>query len=224
MTKLLLVEDEKNFAAAVEDWLSSDGYLVDCASTGPSALTLLKVNVYDLIILDINLPGLSGVDVLRTFRAHGGKTPVIMLTGARTIDDKELGFDAGADDYLTKPFNMRELSLRVKSLLKRSQPASQENELTVGAIILNKAEHKVTKDGIEVNLLPKEFMLLEFFMENPGVVFSSDAILQRVWPASSESSPDTIRSYITRIRQKLDADKENQIIATVHGVGYKLLI
>lgn len=223
MTKLLIVEDDKNFALALQEWLHGDGYLVDCAYTGPEALAQLKVNEYALIVLDVNLPGLSGIDVLRTFRGHGGKTPVLMLTGNKTIDDKELGFDAGADDYLTKPFQMRELSMRVKAILKRVSPSTQLNKLSVGSITLYRAEHRITMDGIEVELLPKEFNLLEFFLEHPGIVFNAEAIVRRVWPSSSDATPDTIRSYITRLRQKLGASKDNQIIATVHGVGYKLL-
>lgn len=223
MTKLLLVEDEKNFADAVCQWLEGDGFMVDCAHSGPEALAHLKGGDYALVVLDVNLPGLSGIDVLRTFRSHGGRTPVLMLTGNRTIDDKELGFDAGADDYLTKPFQMRELSMRVRALLRRAAPATQEEVLQVGDITLHRSEHIVTVSDVEVSLLPREFDLLLFFMENPGTVFSADAIVQRVWPSSSETTADTIRSYITRLRQKLGADKENQIIATVHGVGYKLL-
>lgn len=222
MTKLLLVEDEKDFAFAVKDWLGGQGYLVDLAHSGPEAVGCLRAGEYDLIILDWNLPGLSGIDVCKSFRGQGGRTPVIMLTGNRALDEKETGFDSGADDYLTKPFHMRELSMRVKALLRRSSPAA-DDVLTVRDIALQPDEHRVMRNGVEVNLLPKEFSLLEFFIRNPGKVFSAEALIQRVWATESDASPDTIRSYITRLRQKLSTDdNERPLIVTVHGVGYRL--
>lgn len=157
----------------------------------------------------------------RTFRQHGGETPILMLTANRTIDDKEFGFEAGADDYLTKPFHFKELSLRVKAMLKRGS-GQQGNILTSGNISLFLDEHRVVNDGIEIMLLPKEFALLEFFLRHPGQVFSAEALIQRVWSSTSDSSPDTIRSYITRLRSKLSSSNEDPIIVTVHGVGYKL--
>jgi two-component system response regulator RegX3 len=220
MTKILVVEDQKNFRDLVNDWLESEGFTVDCADTGPAALLHLKQSVYDLIVLDLNLPGLSGIDVCRTFRQRGGSTPIIMLTVNQTIDDKELGFDAGADDYLTKPFHMRELSARIKAVLKRvGEP--QDALLSAGPITLNAEEHIVTSHGETVKLLPKEFALLEFLMRHPNQVFNSDALMQRVWPSSSTASPDTVRSHITRLRQKLRVD-DDSLIVTVHAVGYKL--
>lgn len=221
MTKLLVVEDQRDFADAIRDWLSAQGYLIDVAVTGAEALSCLKACEYDLIILDLNLPSVSGIDVARTFRSHGGTAPIIMLTGNRTIDDKELGFDAGADDYLTKPFNMRELSMRVKAQLKRAGVAS-DGSLTVRDVVVEPAAHKVTRGGKDVNLLPKEFSLLVFFLQHPGKVFSAEALIQRVWASDAEASPDTIRSYITRLRTKLGHDAEKPLIVTVHGVGYKL--
>lgn len=223
MTKLLLVEDEKEFAAAVKDWLTAQGYIIDCAHTGPEALSCLKTGSYDLVILDLNLPGLSGIDVCRTYRMHGGQAPMIMLTGNKTIDDKELGFDAGADDYLTKPFQLRELSVRVKALLKRGGKNLQDDVLVVRDLELDRKAHRVTRAGKEIDLLPKEFALLEFFMKNPGEVFSADALIQRIWPSDAEASPETIRSYMTRIRNKLQVtDDAEQLLVTKHGVGYKL--
>ncbi len=218
MVKLLLVEDQKDFADTVVDWLAAEGYMVDLAATGPDALGLLRTREYDLIILDLNLPGLNGLDVSRTFRRHGGTTPILMLTGNRSIDDKELGFEAGADDYLTKPFHMRELSLRVRARLG----GATKGILKVRDLVLIVDEHRVTRDGKSIDLLPREFALLEFFMKHPGKVFSAEALVQRVWSSTSDASPDTIRSHITRLRSKLGYDSDNSLIVTVHGVGYKL--
>lgn len=222
MAKLLVVEDDNDFAKLIRDWLVARGYLVDCVSTGPEAMAQLKLNQYDLIVLDLNLPGLSGIDVCRTFRQHGGKTPIIMLTGNKTIDDKELGFDAGADDYLTKPFHMRELSARVKASLRREGRAMAGDVLIVGDIHLYPGEHKVTIAGTEVEFLPKEFALLEFFMRHPGQVYSADALIRRVWDSDSDAAPETVRSYITHLRKKTATSRGQPLIVTVHGVGYKL--
>ncbi|MGH9552479.1 MAG: response regulator transcription factor [Terriglobales bacterium] len=222
MSKILIVEDHKELADLVRDSLQANSYLVDCAESGPDALNHLRMNEYDLIILDLNLPGLSGLDVCRTFRQHGGNTPILMLTGNRTIDDKEVGFDAGADDYLTKPFQFRELTARVKAMIRRGPGQSaQNNVLTCGNLKLYLDEHRVTNDEVDISFLPKEFALLEFFLRHPRQVFSAEALVQRVWDTDSEASPETIRSYITRIRSKLGATSENPYIVTVHGVGYK---
>jgi two-component system response regulator ResD len=221
MSKLLIVEDQKPLLDLVRDWLAKDGYMVDCAETGPDALLHLKQFQYDLIVLDINLPGISGIDVCRAFRQKGGVTPIIFLTVNNNIDVKELGFEAGADDYLVKPFNVRELSVRVKAVLKRSTQGTKNGAINAGNITLNSADHAVTVDQEPVNLQPKEFALLEFLMRHPNQVFNSDALIKRVWPSSSEASADTVRSHITRIRQKLGASAD--VLVTVHGVGYKFV-
>jgi DNA-binding response OmpR family regulator len=224
MSKVLVVEDQTELSELIRDSLTAHDYLVDCAITGPEALNQLRQYQYDLIILDLNLPGLSGIDVCRTFRQHGGSTPVLMLTGNRTIDDKEIGFEAGADDYLTKPFHFRELTLRVKAMIRRGPGQSAHSDiLSCGEIQLYLNEHRVTRGGDEVALLPKEYALLEFFLRHPGQVFSAEALIQRVWASTSDSSPETIRSYITRLRNKLGSSEQEPIIVTVHGVGYKFV-
>lgn len=221
MAKILIVEDDREFSNLIKDWLSAQGYLIELAHSGPDALQLLKIGAYDLLVLDVNLPGLSGLDVCRTYRQRGGNSPVIMLTVNQTIDDKEGGFDAGADDYLPKPFNFRELSARVKALLKRGLAPINSNCIEGFGIAINLSEHTVTRDGIEVTLMPKEFAILELLMKNAGQVFSADAILQRVWANEAAATAETIRSYITRLRSKLDQPGGESLIVTVHGVGYK---
>jgi len=221
MTKILLVEDQQHFTELVGDWLNAEGYMVDSAGSGPDALLRLKQLQYDLILLDVNLPGLDGIDVCRTFRQRGGTTPIIMLTVKQSIDDKELGFDAGADDYLPKPFHMRELSARIKAVLKRSGASTNDAVVTAGKVQLFSTEHRVTFAGETIELLPKEFALLEFLMRHPNQVFSAESLVQRVWPSAAPVSAETIRSHMTRIRQKLDVEGDT-LIVTIHGVGYRL--
>jgi len=224
VSKILVVEDHNEMSELIRDSLLALSYLVDTVTSGPEALNKLRMYEYDLIVLDLNLPGLCGIDVCRTYRQHGGNAPILMLTGNRTLDDKETGFDAGADDYLTKPFHFRELLARVKAMIRRGPGQSSRQEvLTAGSISLFLQEHRVMKNGIEILLLPKEFALLEFFLRHAGQVFSAEALIQRVWDSEKDASPETIRSYITRLRNKLGSTKENPIIMTIHGVGYKFL-
>lgn len=221
MAKILLLEDEQALADIVLDWLSSQSYMVDWVNLAAEAKLRLRVYQYDLVILDVNLPDGNGVEVCRDFRGGGGVTPVLMLTGRNKVQEKALGLDAGADDYLTKPFHMDELAARVRALLRR--PAAFVGAvLKHGDLELNTSTHRVTKAGTEIQLLPKEFSLLEFLMRHSGQVFSADALIERLWPTDSEASPDAIRIYITRLRNKIDTKGEVSHISTMRGVGYRL--
>lgn len=221
MSKILLVEDDKEVCDVVSDWLIDEHYTVDVVNSGSEAIERLRFDKYDVLIFDWQLPDLSGIEVCKRFRSKGGITPVLMLTGKGEIEDKEVGLDAGADDYLTKPFHPRELSARVRALLRRSGELKM-NVLTCGDIVLDPQGFKVTKDGKDVSLLPKEFALLEFFLRHPNQVFSPEALLDRVWSAESEASPDTIRVHITKLRGKIDTDGQPSVIKTLHRQGYKL--
>jgi DNA-binding response OmpR family regulator len=221
MPKILLVEDNPEQSAFVEELLKGERYLVDIVDDGQAAILQLKCAEYDLIILDWQLPKLSGVEVCRQYRANGGVAPVIMLTGKMTDADKETGLDAGCDDYLTKPFSMRELLARIRAHLRRAS-YQQETVLVMHGIRLDAGNFNVTKDGEEITLLPKEFALLEFFMRNPDRVFSSDALIRRIWDTDSESSTNALRSALRRLRQRLGEDGENSIIENIHGVGYRM--
>jgi two-component system, OmpR family, response regulator len=178
-------------------------------------------NQYDVIVLDWDLPGATGVEICTSFRAKGGNTPIIMLTGKSTLRDKEEGLDSGADDYLTKPFHIKELSARIRALLRRPLSVTG-NTLKVGDITLCPISYKVTKAEQEVQLLPREFALLEFLMRHPGQVFGAEALLDRVWNSDSEASPDALRTCMKRLRKKIESPEGDSIIKTVHGVGYKL--
>ncbi len=220
MTKILLVEDEKELADVVMDCLKAQNYMVDHVANGTEALDRLKFFDYDLIVLDWQLPGLSGIQVCSNFRSRGGTTPVLMLTGKRTVDDKEEGLDAGADDYLTKPFQPRELNARLRALLRR--PAGVVSKtLKARDLELDPTTHKVTKGGIEVALLPKEFALLEFLMRHPNQVFSGDALIDRVWSTESDATATAVRINVNRLRKKIDTESEPSLIGTVHGIGYR---
>lgn len=221
MSKVLLVEDDLVTCDMVRDWLEHELYTVEAAHTGEEALDLMKLYQYDIVVLDWGLPGKSGVEILSRFRADGGTTPVLILTGKRSVGEKEEGLDAGADDYLTKPFDMRELSARLRALLRRSH-SPRASVLAVRNITLDPASCLVTRDGEELKLLPTEYALLEFFMRHPDRVFSTDDILNHVWKSDSEATATAVRTYITRLRKKLDVEEKVSIIKTVHGIGYKL--
>jgi DNA-binding response OmpR family regulator len=169
------------------------------------------------------LPGMTGTAILKDFRSRGGASPVLMLTAKSSIEEKETGLDAGADDYLTKPFDARELLARIRALLRRPQAVSAAKEMHVGNLALDAKSARVYKDGQELKLLPKEFSLLELFMRYPDQVFSSEALLERVWSADSAASFDTVRTYIKTLRKKIDdPGADSSLIRTVHGVGYCL--
>jgi DNA-binding response OmpR family regulator len=221
MAKILLVEDDRDLAGMVIDWLKFEHHLVEAVHDGEDAVNMLKSYQFDVIILDWQLPKLEGVDVLRNYRTGGGQTPVLMLTGKGAIAEKEVGLDAGADDYLTKPFHMKELSARLRALLRRPGNVTG-NVLSARDICLEPATFRVTKGGADIQLLPKEFALLEFLMRHPNQVFSADALLDRVWKSESNVSPETVRTCLKRLRRKIDTEEQDSLIQTLHGVGYKL--
>lgn len=221
MAKVLLVEDEVDLSSLINNWLAREHHLVEVVHDGVTALHRLKVAKYDVIILDVMLPGMSGFDVCREFRQSRGATPILFLTAKTSLQDKEMGFLAGADDYLTKPFHLKELEYRVKALLRRGVVAGS-NIFQLGDIQVDSDQHRVLKNGAEVHLLPKEFRLLEFFVRHPQRVFSPEELLENVWESDTSAHNDSVRGHITRLRKKLDTPGEPSIISTVYGVGYKL--
>jgi len=221
MPKILIVEDDRDLCNLVSEYFAVAGYTVDKAFTGADGRNYLKTYQYDVIILDWSLPEITGIALCKEFRAQGGNCPVVFLTGKTDIAAKETGLDAGSDDYVTKPFSIQELAARVRALLRRS-PVYPHNVLKVKDIELDPNEHKVTKNGQEVKLFPREFALLEFFMRHPNQVFSADTLIDRVWQSDTEATAKTVRVSLMRLRQGLDEDKENSLIKNVYGVGYKL--
>ncbi len=221
MPKILLVEDDHALVKLMCDCLGAQQHTVEFSYNGAEGLDLLRSYQFELIILDWDLPGLSGIEVCRQYRARGGMTPVLMLTGKSTVGDKEAGLDAGADDYLTKPFSMRELAARVRALLRRPGGLA-ESVLRCRHIELEPDARKVMKNGAEIKLLPREFALLEFMMRHPGQVFTTQALLDRVWPLGSDATAEAVTSCIKRLRTKLDKEGEPSVITSVYGVGYKV--
>ena len=223
MPQILFVEDDKDLSAVVNEWLTADGYTVEVAHDGLTGWEFLRQYNYDVVILDWNLPGLSGPEMCNRYRAGGGLAPVIMLTAKSQITEKMEGFDSGVDDYLTKPFNLKELSARLRALLRRPQ-AVVTNVISNGYIELDVVKRRITKGGVEVHLLPRDFELLEFLMRHLDEVFSSEALLQRIWGSDAEATSDALRTSIKRLRQKLDVgDSDAQsFIENIPRVGYRL--
>ena len=219
MAKILLVEDNLENREAVAKWLKMENFEVEAVSTGEEASQLLQNSKYDLIILDWGLPKMSGFEVLEQFRSSGGDTPVIFLTGRDDDNSKLFGLDGGADDYISKPFDLRELSARVRSRLRRPG-ILLPSRITVGNIILDLERRKVMLDSASVRLTNKEYAVLEFLMRHPNQIFSARDVLDAVWSAETESSEDTVRSCIKNLRRKITVDGQECVLKTVAGSGY----
>jgi DNA-binding response OmpR family regulator len=223
MAKILIVEDDKPLSQLIVDWLTGEKHVPDPVYEGPEGLDRLKFYKYDAAILDWELPGMSGPEICQQFRESGGQTPILMLTGKKEIEDKTTGLDAGADDYLTKPFHMQELSARIRALLRRGSTEVSRTVLTAGHVSLDPASRKVLSNGKELSLQPREYSLLEFLLRHPNQPFSAEAIMDRVWSSESDASPDTVRLQIMRLRNKIDVDGKESMVRTIHRVGYMLV-
>jgi DNA-binding response OmpR family regulator len=219
MARILVVDDEKDLCDSVREWLKPEGHFIEVAYGGDSALTMLSENTYDLVILDVMLPDLDGISVCKRYREGSGCARVLLLTAKNDVADREAGLDAGADDFLGKPFDMRELSARLRALMRRSIDIVGA-VLQVGALKLNSADFMVSRDAEPISLLPQEFTLLEFFMKHPNVIFSSETLIKRVWHGNA--SVDTVRTHIKTLRKKIERTAGSPQIKTIHGVGYCL--
>jgi len=222
MAKILIVEDDKELARLIVDWLTSQKYVSEAVHRGNEGLERLKFYKYDAVVLDWDLPEISGPEICRQYRDEGGQAPILMLTGKQELEEKEIGLDSGADDYLTKPFQMRELSARLRALLRRGVEVDR-SLLTAGALALNPTTRQVTLNDKTLAMQPKEFALLEFLLRHPNQPFSAEAIMDRVWPSESDASPDTVRLHIMRLRKMIDEPEKQSIIRTLHRVGYMLV-
>ncbi len=218
--RILVVEDEKKIAGFIKRGLKEEGYAVDVAGDGEEGYELAAVNDYDLIILDIMLPKCDGITLCKKLRAEKFEAPIIMLTAKTSVHDKVTGLDAGANDYLTKPFAFEELLARMRVLLRRSvQPATQ---LQVADLVLDLLSHKVTRADREIVLSSREFALLEYLMRNAGSVVTRTMISEHVWDIDFDTSTNVIDVYINYLRNKIDVDFDKKLIQTIRGRGYTL--
>ena len=219
--RILVVEDEEKLAGILLRSLRGEGYAVDAASTVAEGLEMARATHYDLVILDLQLPDGSGTSLLTSLRRHHQDAPVLVLTARADLDAKVENFDAGADDYLTKPFAFAELLVRVRALLRRG-PVAKSNTLKVGEVELDRLTRQVRRNGQRVDLSPKEYSLLEYLMLNPGRVLSRSMIVERVWDHSFEGLTNIVDVYVRQLRRKIDDGGEPKLIRTVRGVGYTI--
>ena len=219
--RLLVVEDEVKVASFLKRGLEAENYAVDTAFDGEEGLHLATIHDYDLILLDILLPKLNGLEVLDKLRGRSIRTPVIMLTARGALGDRVRGLDLGADDYLVKPFAFEELLARIRALLRRRSTTGSPI-LRVGPLVMDPVGHKVTAHGREMEFTPKEYALLEYLMRNEGVVCTRAMIAQHVWDINFDTYTNLIDVFINHLRRKLQASGCDRMIQTVRGVGYVL--
>lgn len=229
MTKILIVEDESSFSEAISFLLGKEGFETDVAENGRTALELFKASAYDLVLLDLMIPEVSGIEVCRAIRTTS-MVPIIMLTAKDSEVDKVVGLELGADDYVTKPYSSRELVARIKAVLRRGTPESADADSSsaiqsAGNIRMDVERHQVTVNGTLINLPLKEFELLEFLMRNEGRVLTRGQLIDRVWGGDYYGDTKTLDVHIKRLRAKIEADPANPaLIHTIRGLGYKLEI
>jgi DNA-binding response OmpR family regulator len=217
----LVVEDEAKVGSFIRRALEEESYAVDLCEDGAEVLDLALAGTYDLIVLDVMLPRLSGVEILQRLRQEKIKTPVLILTARAQLEQKVKGLDAGADDYLTKPFAIEELLARVRALLRRGIGESA-GLLEVEDVVLNPATREVTRGGQRLDLTTKEYALLEYFMRNPGRILTRPMIAEHVWNLDFDTFTNVIDVYVNYLRNKIDRGRERKLIQTVRGSGYVL--
>lgn len=221
--RILVVEDEHRIAGSIKKGLEQEKYAVDVAYTGTDGYDLASTEEYDLILLDLLLPGMDGVTICKELRNKQVHTPILMLTAKGQIQEKVEGLDSGADDYMTKPFSFEELLARIRALIRRPKRSLSET-LKVGALTLNTVSYDVVRSGKPIGLSSKEFALLEFLMRHAGSVLTKDQIISHVWDYEADILPNTVEVYIRNLRTKIDHPfpKEKALIQTMRGFGYKL--
>ena len=219
--RILVVEDEPRMANVIARGLREQSYAVDVAPDGINGLYQASINDYDVIVLDVLLPHRDGYEVCRELRQRGNTTPVLMLTARATVDDRITGFDAGADDYLTKPFSFRELLARIRALLRRDSQL-RPDVLEIADLVVDSASHRVARDNKEVQLTAKEYALLEYLARRRGQLVSRAEIAAHVWDDSFDPFSNTIEVYMNRLRKKIDGDHATKLLHTRRGEGYIL--
>lgn len=225
MQKILIVEDEPNMRMGLKDNLKFEGYEVATAADGEIGLAMIANNFFDLIILDVMMPKISGFDVCKRAREKGIRTPIILLTAKGEEIDKIVGLELGADDYITKPFSLRELLARIKAILRRVEsPAVQASVINIGKLEINFSTYNAFEEGINIPMSHKEFELLKYLCEHKNQTVSRDELLKNVWQQEATTTR-TIDNFVVKLRQKIEFNANDpKIIITVHGIGYKLIL
>lgn len=220
--RLLIVEDDAGIARFVESGLKQAGFAVDKVESGEEGFSFLKTTPYDAAIVDIMLPGIDGLSMIERLRSDGVTTPILILSAKRSVDDRVLGFQKGGDDYLVKPFSFSELLARVQSLIRRSSMTTPSTRLEVGDLTMDLLAHEVMRGGERLDLQPKEYALLEYFMRNPGIVLSKTMIMNHVWNYDFDPQTNVVDVLVSRLRNKVDKGRDDRLIHTIRGVGYVL--
>jgi DNA-binding response OmpR family regulator len=221
--RILLVEDNRRLSDSLRTTLEEDGYAVDAAFDGLDGEEMGLISSYDIIILDIMLPGKDGLEVCRELRNRRISTPILMLTARDALDDRVTGLDSGADDYLVKPFEVDELRARIRALLRRDSP-SKSGSLKVADLILDPATHTVQRDGQPIVLTAKEFSLLEYLMRHPNHLITRDMAEEHLWSYDHVIASNVVDVYIRRLRTKIDDQSEVKLLETMRGAGYRLRV
>lgn len=229
MNKILIVEDEKHMLQGLKDNLEFEGYEVDLAEEGKTGLEKILKNQYNLVLLDVMLPEISGFDICKTARKEGIQTPIILLTAKGEEIDKVLGLELGADDYITKPFSLRELLARIKAILRRTENTHSDKSpsglVMIGKLSINFKNYEAYIDEKPVKMSHKEFEILHFLYQKANTTVDRDDLMSEVWGIDYDITTRTVDNFILKLRQKIETDSNNpHIILTVHGVGYKMLI
>ena len=218
--RILVVEDDKGTARFIQKGLSEEGFITDVVSGGDEGLFMATTEIYDLIVLDIMLPEISGFEVLKGIKQKGVSTPVLFLTAKDEKEDIIHGLDLGADDYLVKPFAFAELLARIRAVLRRGQTSDPMQKLIVGDLVLDRVTRQAQREDKTIELTAKEFQLLEYMMRNPGQILTKTMILDRVWGYDFDTQSNIIEVHVNRLRVKVDKDFSTKLIHTVRGVGY----
>ena len=220
--RILLAEDEKELNDLVRKTLEDEGYAVDSVFDGDSALEYLSSTPYDIAILDIMMPGRDGIVVLREYRKSGGKAPILILTARDAVEDRVVGLDAGADDYLVKPFMFPELLARIRVLLRRNTSSASSSVLECGDLVMDTSSHAVRRRGRKIDLSAKEYSILEYMMRNQGAVLGRESFRSHIWSWDYDGESNVIDVYIRYLRKKIDDGESMKLIHTIRGAGYML--
>jgi two-component system OmpR family response regulator len=220
--RILVVEDDKKIASFIRKGLEQSGYAVDHVSDGEEALEMVQISPYDAAVVDIMLPKMDGLSFIEELRHQDISTPVIILSAKRTVDDRIRGLKAGGDDYLTKPFSFSELLVRIQALLRRASMSASPVRLTAGDLSVDLVTREIRRGEAQIELQPREFSLLEFFLRNKGAVLSKTVIMEHVWDYHFDPQTNVVDVLVSRLRSKVDRGFDRKLIHTIRGVGYVL--